>query len=149
MSKISTFNIKHTTRQWNLYKLLENEFIKNPNKYLTLKELYSAMRINYPHDINNYCTLKANAPWNNQKARRDITNDVESLKLSLEPHHNVISNSNGVKIANKEDIKILEREKISLLSSLKRVYFQLGKAQLDGQKRLVFNQETDTIECYK
>lgn len=149
MNKVNTFNNTHTTRQWNLYALLEQEYKTNPNKYLTLRMIYSAMRIAYPHDIDNYGLLKANVAWNNQKVRREITRDVEALKYSERIHHNVISSSNGVKIANKENIKNLEREKVSLLSSLKRVYFQLSKVQLDGQKRLVFNQEKDTIECFK
>lgn len=149
MNKVSTFNKTHTTRQWNLYSILQLKFEKNPNKYLTLLEIYESMRQSFPHDDDNYLHLKSSSVWNNQKARRDITNDVEALKKSEVIHHIVISNSCGVKIASNKDIDKLEREKTSLLKSLKRVYFQLGKVQLDGQKRLVFNQEKDIIECFK
>jgi hypothetical protein len=145
MSK--TYEIKHTPAQHKLYELLEEIYMQDDKKYTNMREIYSMMILRYGFEY--YDQLNKNTAWNNQKARRDLTRDIEALKNSESYQHIVISNVNGVKLANEEDIQALEREKISLLESLKRVYFQLKKAQLNGQYKIPFNQEKDIIEVFR
>jgi hypothetical protein len=145
MSK--TYEIKHTPAQHKLYELLEEIYMQDDKKYTNMREIYSMMILRYGFEY--YDQLNKNTAWNNQTARRKLTHDLEALKNSESYQHIVITNANGAKLANEEDIQALEREKISLLDSLKRVYFQLKKAQLNGQYKMPFNQEKDIIEVFR
>ena len=92
--------------------------------------------------------LNPKSTWNNQTARRNITEDILALKKSNVVQVIILSTPKGSKIATESEIAELEKRKISLLKSLKIVYSQLDKSKLDGQKRLVLNQEKEYIETF-
>lgn len=149
MNNNSIYNKTHTTRQWNLYAILKEAYNTNQTQYLKLKNVYEEMRYRYEGELETYPYLKPNTSWNNQTARRQLTDDIEALKNSDIIQHIVISNASGVKLATADEVKDeLEKEKNSLLKSLKRVYHQLDKASLDKQTRLVFNREKSIIDAF-
>jgi len=130
-----------TSRQWDLYKLFKDAYKVDPNRYLSNREIYKALREHYP-------ALNPKSYWNNQTARRNITEDISALKKSKVVQVIILSTPKGSKIANEIEVIELEKRKISLLKSLKTVYSQLDKTKLDGQKRLVLNQEKEYIETF-
>ena len=140
MESIKTEN-DLTTRQWEVYKLLKDVYKMDQNRFLSNKEIYKALKEHYPK-------LKEDTYWNNQTARRNITDDILALKKSKVVQVIILSTPRGSKIATESEIAELEKRKISLLKSLKIVYSQLDKGKLDGQKRLVLNQEKEYIETF-
>src|SRR5690554_4121573 len=130
-----------TTRQWELYKLLKDVYKVDSGRYLSNREIYKALREHYP-------PLKENVYWNNQTARRNITDDILALKKSKIIQVIILTTTRGSKIANENEVNELEKRRISLLKSLKTVYSQLGKIPLDGQKRLVLGKEKEFIETF-
>lgn len=147
----STFNNKLTTRQHRLADLIDKEFEKNPDAYLSFEYLYQTMREDFSlSEKDNYTWLRPKSTWNNQKARRDLTNDVLALKKDDIRQGIIITSSNGCKRATKQEAKeVLESERISLLNSLKRNWFQTKKMGFDNQTRIVFNEEKDTYEVFR
>jgi hypothetical protein len=133
------------TRQWALYEHLKTLFNKNNEKWYNLRDLCDEL-----YDFEEYIYLSTTKNFNNERARRIMTSDIQVLKDSDIIPKVILSSGNGVKIANEKEIKEeLEKEKISLLSSLQRLNKQYRKAKLDGQYRLVFGQERDVVEVYK
>ena len=130
-----------TTRQWELYKLLKDVYKVDSGRYLSNREIYKALREHYP-------PLKENVYWNNQTARRNITDDILALKKSKIIQVIILTTVRGSKIASQGDLKQLERDRISHLKSLKVIYSQLGKIKLDGQERIVLNKEKEFIETF-
>jgi hypothetical protein len=140
MENIKTEN-DLTTRQWKLYRLIKRVYKSNPNKNLTNRSIYNAMYEDYP-------PLNPKSTWNNQAARRYITDDLSAIRASKIPQVIVLTTSRGSKIARKNEVNQLERERISLLKSLKTVNSQLSKVKMDGQKRIVLNQEKEYIDTF-
>ena len=140
MEKVKTEN-DLTTRQWALYRLIKRVYKSDPTKYLSNRAIYRAMKEDYP-------PLNSVSAWNNQAARRYITEDLAAIRRSKIPHLIILSTPRGSKIATKKEVIELEKLRTSLLKSLKTVNAQLGKVKLDGQKRLVLNQEKEYIDTF-
>ena len=125
-------------RQWALYNLLKN----NPDKYLTQIEIAYALREFY--DTSFY-----NDQFHDSAARHTLTADIRTINKSDVIQKIIISNSKGVKIANREEFeKYISAEFASIFRKLARTRQKAKKAGLDKQMRIVLGSERDTIEAF-
>ena len=125
-------------RQWALYNLLKN----NPNRYWTQIEL--AYRLSDYYDTSFY-----NDQFHDSPTRHQLTKDIRAINKSDVIQKIIISNSRGVKIANREEFeKYISAEFASIFRKLARTRQKAKKAGLDGQMRIVLGSERDTIEAF-
>lgn len=125
-------------RQWAVYNLLKN----NPDKYMTQKEIVYALSLYY--DMGFFPELFHDSP-----ARHTLTADIRTINKSDVIQKIIISNSKGVKIANREEFeKYISAEFASIFRKLARTRQKAKKAGLDKQMRIVLGNERDTIEAF-
>lgn len=125
-------------RQWALYNLLKN----NPDRYFTQIELAYGLREFY--DTSFY-----NEQFHDSATRHLLTKDIRAINKSDVIQKIIISNSKGVKIANREEFeKYINAEFASIFRKLARTRQKAKKAGLDGQMRIVLGRERDTIEAF-
>lgn len=125
-------------RQWALYNLLKN----NPDKYLTQLEIAYTLREFY--DTSFY-----NDQFHDSPTRHLLTKDIRAINKSDVIQKIIISNSNGVKIANREEFeKYISAEFAAIFRKLARTRQKAKKAGLDKQMRIVLGNERDTIEAF-
>jgi hypothetical protein len=88
---------------------------------------------------------------NNSTAIRTLKKDIRKLRESGVIQTVIFScTSRGVKIATKEEYKEYSEKKWKAIKKvIKLQALQDKKAGLDGQMRLVFNQEKPVIEAFK
>lgn len=125
-------------RQWALYNLLKN----NPDRYMTQKEIVYALSVHY--DMGFFPEL-----FHDSAARHTLTADIRAINKSDVIQKIIISNSRGVKIANREEFeKYISAEFASIFRKLARTRQKAKKAGLDKQMRIVLGNERDTIEAF-
>ena len=134
---MKTFNNDLTTRQYNLYK-----YLKEQDDYKHLKEIVEETGL--------YGELPE-TDINNSTAIRTLKKDIRKLRESGVIQTVIFScTSRGVKIATKEEYKEYSEKKWKAIKKvIKLQALQDKKAGLDGQYRLVFNQEKPIIEAFK
>ncbi len=126
-----------TTRQYNLYKYLkEQDDFKHLSEIVVETGFYGELPDN---DINN------------SSAIRCLKKDIQALKKSGVIQTVIFScTSRGVKIATKEEYKEYSKSVWAAINRRAKLQaLQDKKAGLDGQYRLVFNQEKPIIEAFK
>ena len=128
-----------TPRQWRLHELLMEYSFKGG---LTMKQTLEIMAEDYGY-TNEICDYP-DRPFLNLSSRRDLSDDLDAITRSATIQHVYV----GGKYATneKEARKYILKQKIAALSALKKNYIQEGKLKLNGQQRLVFNQERDYWE---
>ena len=125
-------------RQWAVYNLLKN----NPDRYMTQIEIVYALKEFY--DVSFY-----NEQFHDSNARHMLTADIRTINKSDVIQKIIISNSKGVKIANREEFeKYISAEFASIFRKLARTRQKAKKAGLDKQMRIVLGNERDTIEAF-
>lgn len=125
-------------RQWALYNLLKN----NPDRYWTQIEI--AYRLRDYYDTSFY-----NDQFHDSPTRHLLTKDIRAINKSEVIQKIIISNSKGVKIANREEFeKYINAEFASIFRKLARTRQKAKKAGLDKQMRIVLGNERDTIEAF-
>ncbi len=125
-------------RQWALYNLLKN----NPDKYLTQWEIAMELCEWFPQEFTWYS-------FHDSAARHLLTKDIRAINKSDVIQKIIISNSRGVKIANREEFeKYINAEFSSIFRKLARTRQKAKKAGLDKQMRIVLGSERDTIEAF-
>lgn len=125
-------------RQWAVYNLLKN----NPDRYMTQIEIVYGLDEFY--DTSFY-----NDQFHDSAARHLLTKDIREINKSDVIQKIIISNSKGVKIANREEFeKYISAEFASIFRRLARTRQKAKKAGLDGQMRIVLGSERDTIEAF-
>ena len=125
------------TRHWRLYEYLK----ERGDQYTTQKQIADDLRWFYYYDE------KEN--FHDSRARHQLTLDIRALNESTVIQKVIISNSKGVKIANADEFaKAIKSEYASVFRRLKRIRQKEAKGNLDGQTRLVFKHERDTIEAF-
>jgi hypothetical protein len=128
-------------RQWALYNLLKN----NPDRYMTQQEIAYTLRDLYGAD----CTFPWMENFHDSAARHMLTKDIRAINKSEVIQKIIISNSRGVKIANREEFaQYINSEFASIFRRLARTRQKARKAGLDGQMRIVLGNERDTIEAF-
>ena len=125
-------------RQWALYNLLKN----NPDKYMT--QLGIVLR------LQEWFVLDFTADtFHDSNARHTLTKDIRAINKSETIQKIIISNNQGVKIANSAEFEqYIHAEFASIFRKLARTRQKAKKAGLDGQMRIVLGQERDTIEAF-
>ena len=131
------------SRQWELYKVLKYLYNEDENKWHNLKDLLNELK-----SFKEY-HYKETANFNNESARRILTNDLNILANSDIIQRVVLCTSKGIKLANSEEIeKELSKKKTSILKQINRLNKQYKKSGLNGQYRLVFGHEKEVIEAF-
>ena len=132
-----TFTNDLTTRQYNLYKYLkEQDDFKHLSEIVVETGLYGDL---------------PESNINNSNAIRQLKKDIQALKKSGIIQTVILSCTfKGVKIATKEEYEDYSaRVWAAIKRRAKLQALQDKKAGLDGQIRLVFNQEKPIIEAFK
>lgn len=125
-------------RQWAVYNLLKS----TSDRYITQLDIVYKLR--------NWFSLDFTADtFHDSTARHTLTKDIRAINNSDVIQKVVISNSRGVKIANKEEFaQYINSEFASIFRKLARTRQKAKKAGLDGQMRIVLGNERDTIEAF-
>lgn len=125
-------------RQWALYNLLKN----NPDRYMTQLDIVLRLREWFVLDF-------TADTFHDSNARHLLTKDIRAINKSEVIQKIIISNSKGVKIANREEFeRYISAEFASIFRKLARTRQKAKKAGLDGQMRIVLGNERDTIEAF-
>ena len=134
---MKTFTNDLTTRQYNLYK-----YLKEQDDYKHLKEIVEETGL--------YGELPE-TDINNSNAIRQLKKDIQALKKSGIIQTVILSCTfKGVKIASKEEYEDYSKRIWAAINRRAKLQaLQDKKAGLDGQMRLVFNQEKPVIEAFK
>lgn len=128
-------------RQWAVYNLLKN----NPDRYMTQQEIAYALQEHFTTETLAF----ADVPFHDSAARHTLTKDIRTINKSDVIQKIIISNSKGVKIANREEFeKYISAEFASIFRKLARTRQKAKKAGLDKQMRIVLGSERDTIEAF-
>lgn len=123
-------------RQWNLYCALK----ELGDQWITQKQLA---------ELIGYYSFDRNENFHDTQARKLMTKDIRAINESNVIQKIIITGSKGVKLATREEFaKYVNCEFKSVLAKLQRVRNKYKKAGLDGQMRIVFNAERDTIEAF-
>ena len=125
-------------RQWALYNLLKN----TPDTYWTQLEIAYKLR-------EYYNTAFSDEKFHDSTTRLLMTKDIRAINNSEVIQKIIISNSKGVKIANRAEFEqYINAEFASIFRKLARTRQKARKAGLDGQMRIVLGNERDTIEAF-
>lgn len=131
-------NSELNSRQWALYNYLKNR----PDEYITQREICYDLRAWYPAAF-------ADDKFHDSRARLMLTLDIRAINESDVIQKVIISNHNGVKIANSYEFeKYISAEYASIFRKLARTRKKERKGGLDGQMRIVFGAERDTVEAF-
>lgn len=127
-----------TPRQWALYNLLKN----NPGKRFTQAEI--------AYSLKEYYTLPVvNLNFHDSAARLAITDDIRAINNSDVIQKIIISDRNGVRLANKEEFeKYIKGQFSAIFRKLERTRKKAKKGGLNGQMRMTFGRERDTVEAF-
>lgn len=125
------------SRQWRLY-----DYLKEQDDYKHLKEIVEETGL--------YGELPE-ADINNSAAIRTLKKDIRKLRESGVIQTVILSCTfKGVKIATKEEYEDYSKRIWAAINRRAKLQaLQDKKAGLDGQMRLVFNQEKPVIEAFK
>lgn len=126
-------------RQWALYN-----FLKEQGDVWTYQEDIAKALPDW------YAPIEPKKDYHNTKERHLMTKDIRAINDSSVIQKIIISNpSRGVKIATEEEWQeCIKRDYISVFKRLERIRNKERKGRMDGQTRLVFKSERDTIEAF-
>lgn len=126
-------------RQWAVYNLLRN----NPDRYFTQYEICVKLDEHFP--IGGVYLIE----FHDSAARHMLTKDIRAINKSEVIQKVIISNRYGVKLASSAEFEqYINAEFASIFRKLERTRQKARKAGLDGQLRLVFGSERDTVEAF-
>lgn len=128
-----------TPRQWKLYNLL-----KEKGDEWTYQAICAAEIPEYNYDGNEDFSL-----FHDSTARLQMTSDIRAINDSDVIQKIIISGPRGIKLANKEEFDRYIRKEISAaVRRLMRAKRKAEKGNRDGQGRLVFGSERDTVKAF-
>ena len=127
-----------TPRQWELYNFLKRQgdtWTYQLDVALILKDFYNF--------------TDANESFHDSPARMQMTADIRAINESEVIQKVIISSSKGIKIANSEEFdRYIRKEIMSAVRRLMRAKYKASKGNRDGQTRMVFGSERDTIKAF-
>ena len=127
-----------TPRQWALYNFLKEQ----GDVWTTQIDIAYALKDFYDVSFEN-------DKFHDSKARLQITMDIRAINDSEVIQKIVISSPRGIKIANETEFDKYIRSEISaVIRRLTRAKRKAEKARFNGQTRVVFKSERDTIEAF-
>lgn len=87
--------------------------------------------------------------FHDNHARKLMTADIRAINDSSVIQKIIISSGKGIKIANKQEFEIYIRKEImAAVRRLLRAKRKAEKGSRDGQMKLVFNSERDTVKAF-
>ena len=129
------------SRQWALYNFLKN----NPDKVFKQIEIAFALSEFYPYEYNSINGI----PFHDSHARLVMTKDIQVINNSDVIQKIIISNSKGVKLANKEEFeRYIKCEYAAVFRKLARTRNKARKGGLDAQMKITFGWERNTVEAF-
>jgi ribosome-binding protein aMBF1 (putative translation factor) len=127
-----------TTRQWALYNFLKEQ----GDRWTTQEEAVNALRDLYPQ-------VAEHMPFHDTAARFRMTADIRQINANDTIQKVIISSPKGIKIANEEEFaRHVQKEIKAAIRKLLRARQKAAKGQMDGQMRLVFGAERDTVKSF-
>lgn len=130
---------KLSTAEWELYNFLK----ANSDKWVKQVEIAKALPTIFP------TTEEDLLDFYNSNCRKTITKALRRLNEHHTIQKIILSTGKGIKIASQEEYNTyIGRKIMSAVRHLQRVKKLADKASKDGQMRIVFNKERDTIEAF-
>ena len=127
------------SRQWALYN-----YLKEKGDEWTCQWQIALEIPEYKYDGKQDAAL-----FHDSTARKQMTADIRTINDSSIIQKVIISSSKGIKIANSEEFDLHTRKEImAAVRRLQRAKRKAEKGNRDGQMRLVFNSERDTVKAF-
>lgn len=128
-----------TPRQWALYNYLKkkgDEWTTQLKTACDLLEYYGSLDAYFPN-------------FHDCAARLQMTADIRAINDSDVIQKIIISSPKGIKLANKEEFdRYIRKEIMAAVRKLMRAKRKAEKGNRDGQMRITFNSERDTVEAF-
>lgn len=125
------------SRQWALYNLLKN----HPDRRFQLCEI--------PAELPEFYEATPGRHFHNTGTRRRISADIQAINDSDVIQKVIIKNTFGIKLASREEFEqYMNAEFAELARRWKRAWKKAKKAGLDGQMKMTFGRERDTVEAF-
>lgn len=132
-------NSELNARQWKLYKLL-----KEKGDEWTYQATLAAEIPEYKYNGEEDFAL-----FHDSAARMQMTADIRAINDSSVIQKIIISSPKGVKLANKDEFdRYIRKEIMAAVRRLMRAKHKAEKGNRDGQMRIVFNSERDTVKSF-
>ncbi len=127
------------SRQWALYN-----YLKDKGDEWTCQWQIALEIPEYKYDGKQDAAL-----FHDSTARKQMTADIRTINDSSIIQKVIISSAKGIKIANSEEFDLHTRKDImAAVRRLMRAKRKAEKGNRDGQMRLVFNSERDTVKAF-
>lgn len=124
------------SRQWELYR-----FLKERGDEWTLQADIAAALPEY--------YFGTSKDFHDSPARMQMTADIRAINDSSVIQKVIIASSKGIKLANSEEFdRYIRKEIMAAVRRLMRAKYKASKGDMDGQTRLVFGSERDTIKAF-
>lgn len=127
------------SRQWALYN-----YLKERGDEWTIQAQIAAEIPEYHYDGNEDYVL-----FHDSGARMQMTADIRAINESGVIQKVVISSPKGIKIANSEEFdRYIRKEIMAAVRKLMRAKYKAKKGSRDGQMRITFGSERDTVKAF-
>lgn len=124
-----------TTRQWKLYLYLKANYCEG--YYISKKQICEDLKDYYKYDENT------------NRHNTDIEYDIRAINDDEDMQKAIVSNRVGYKIGNEQECnEYLQRRFNSIGKSLKTLWGMKKRLEQNGQMRLTFGKERDTIIAF-
>lgn len=126
-----------TPKHWRVYDLLR----EHSDRFLEQKEIANLLPELFPYDGTRdfHSTIG-----------RELCSIIQDLNDSDLIQKIILSNSKGNKIANEQEFdEWFERKRIAILRQFKRLYYKKHKANLNGQTKLVYNENSQARDWFE
>ena len=132
------------SRQWALYNFLKDRGDVWTTQIEAAAEIYILSDGKYYAEWNGKETT-----FHDSRARMIMTYDIRAINESTEIQKIILSTRNGIKIANANEFdKYIRGEIGAAVRKLLRAKQKAEKGKRDGQMRLVFNSESNTVKAF-
>ena len=132
-------NKELNSRQWALYN-----YLKDKGDTWTCQWQIALELPEYKYDGEQDAAL-----FHDSHARMQMTADIRAINESSIIQKVVISSGKGIKLANSEEFdRYIRKEIMAAVRKLMRAKHKAAKGNRDGQMRLVFNSERDTVKAF-
>lgn len=127
------------SRQWALYNLLKS----NGDTWATQRDIACEL------PEYNYDASEDHKKFHDNPVRMQMTADIRKINDSSVIQKIIISGPKGIKLANKEEFdRYIRKEIMAAVRRLMRAKRKAAKGNRDGQMRIVFGSERNTIEAF-
>ena len=127
-------------RQWALYNYVKSMNDTWTTQWNVAKALYM---------LDGFYANEDPEKFHDSATRMQMTADIRAINESGVIQKIIISSPRGIKIANSEEFdRYIRKEIMSAVRRLMRAKQKAAKGNLDGQTRIVFGSERDTVKAF-